>query len=242
MDLALNNLQRLICHETQTTNQPSSFVSSSSLTPFFLLSFIFFFLSLTPKFPSSLLSFSLSLFPSVSSTFSLFTSSFAFIPPSLLSSYLLSVFFSHSPEYPLYLFLLCVRWNYSTDFIYQIARHAFLTFFLLTNSTSRFPIRTLKIKTTKSGPLPLFWTGLTTKWFLLWKWKCKPIFFQFVLWFFKKCLLFTCFFCLFFFLKFPLMCVETFFYVIHIFLWNLVEGNDNLEGLFYIFFYNLIKS
>ena len=26
MDLALNNLQRLICHKTQPTNQPASFV------------------------------------------------------------------------------------------------------------------------------------------------------------------------------------------------------------------------
>ena len=35
MDLALNNLQRLICHKTQTTNQPNTIKAIFFLTQYF---------------------------------------------------------------------------------------------------------------------------------------------------------------------------------------------------------------
>ena len=36
MDLALNNLQRLICHKTQETNQPSSLGDLGNVKYFFI--------------------------------------------------------------------------------------------------------------------------------------------------------------------------------------------------------------
>ena len=48
MDLALNNLQRLICHKTQTTNQPTSlpsFLWSSSPINSFFFYRLFIYLS-----------------------------------------------------------------------------------------------------------------------------------------------------------------------------------------------------
>ena len=50
MDLALNNLQRLICYKIRTTNEPISFVDSLYITPsvvFTLLPTFSFILSLS---------------------------------------------------------------------------------------------------------------------------------------------------------------------------------------------------
>ena len=45
MDLALNNLQKLICHKTLTTNQPSYLISPSTIFSSFFLFFLSFFFS-----------------------------------------------------------------------------------------------------------------------------------------------------------------------------------------------------
>ena len=91
MDLALNNLQRLICHKTKQTNQSSSLLLSLILSLFF--SFQIIFIRFSPMF--------------FFSPFYLFTSLITlFMPISFFPSNTINLFL-----FP-FLFILCIKYSF----------------------------------------------------------------------------------------------------------------------------------